>query len=86
METPSIQFKRIEELPELSGRKGPRESVCLSAYVATRDSATQKVEVVADPECLDKFYKSMVQWRSRHREFPVQVRKDGGRVFLWIDL
>jgi hypothetical protein len=80
-----LQFRTIEALPEFSGRKGPRDSECLRAYIAARESATGKIEVVGAPPQLEKFYRSMVQWRNRHKEEPVNVRKDGDHVFVWIE-
>jgi hypothetical protein len=79
-----LSFTPIETLPEFSGRKGPRDSACLRAFIAARQSLTGKIEVKGSEEELDKFYKSMVQWRNRHKSEPVQVRKDGKRIFVWM--
>lgn len=39
-----------------------------------------------DEKELGSFYKSMVQWRIRHKdEEPVRVRKDKDTVFVWIE-
>lgn len=80
-----VQFEPIEELPEWSARKGPRDSECLKAYLFAKDAPTQKIEVKGSPEKLEKFYRSMVQWRNRHKDEPVQVRKDGDHVYVWIE-
>jgi hypothetical protein len=82
---PSLQYRVIDELPEFSGRKGPRDSECLRAYIAAREAPTKTIEVIGAPPQLEKFYRSMVQWRNRHKDEPVQVRKDGYRVFVWIE-
>ena len=79
-----ISFVQIDELPEMSGRKGPRNSVCLEAYLAAKAAPSHTIEAKGPEEEMDKFYKSMVQWRNRHKEFGVQVRKDGPRVYVWI--
>lgn len=80
-----LRFRPIADLPEWSGRKGPRESECLRAYLAAKESDTKKIEVVGDPPQLEKFYRSMVQGRNRHKEEPVQGRKDGQHVYVWIE-
>lgn len=80
-----IMFREIEELPEFSGRKGPRDSECLRAYLAAKESRTKKIEVVGNPPKLEKFYRSMIQWRNRHKDEPVQVRKDGNHVYVWVE-
>lgn len=81
----SLTYTPIDQLPEFSGRKGPRESMCLSAYRAAMKSASGKVEVGGTAEGVDRFYRSMVQWRARHKSEPVRVRKDGPRVFVWVE-
>jgi len=81
----NIQFREIKALPEFSGRKGPRDSECLRAYLAAKESRTKKIEVLGAPPQLEKFYRSMIQWRNRHKDEPVQVRKDGNHVYVWVE-
>lgn len=81
-----IRYVEIDEIPEYSERRGPRESECLKAYLATVQSPKKKIQVEAsDDEHLTKFYKSMMQWRNRHKDKKLNVRRDGDKVYLWVD-
>lgn len=85
-DTEGLRFKPIDEIPQHRPRRGPRDSECLKAYMATKEAQRQKLEVRGEAERVDKFYKSMVQWRTRHKEeMPINVRKDGDVVYLWIE-
>lgn len=81
----SINFVEIDQLPEFTGRRGPRDSDSYRAYQAAAQAKTSKIRVDGTPEELARFYRSMVQWRNRHRDTGVQVRKDGAAVYVWID-
>jgi hypothetical protein len=80
-----IRFVEIEALPEFSGRRGPRDSDSYRAYQAAAQARTSKVRVDGTPDELARFYRSMVQWRNRHKDTGVQVRKDGAAVYVWIE-
>lgn len=79
-----IRFVEIESLPEFTGRRGPRDSDSYRAYQAAAQAKTSKIRVDGTPDELARFYRSMVQWRNRHKDTGVQVRKDGPAVFVWI--
>lgn len=80
-----IRFVEIDQLPEFTGRRGPRDSDSYRAYQSAASSKTGKIRVDGTSEELTRFYRSMVQWRNRHKETGVQVRKDAGAVYVWID-
>lgn len=80
-----IRFVEIEALPEFTGRRGPRDSDSFRAYQAAAQAKTSKVRVDGTPDELARFYRSMVQWRNRHRDTGVQVRKSGPAVYVWIE-
>lgn len=82
----AIKYQPIETIPETAGRRGPRDSECMRAYQATKNAPTKQVEVQADDrEEAERFYKSMIQWRNRHRDSGIQVKKDGAAIYLWIE-
>lgn len=80
-----IRFVEIDQLPEFTGRRGPRDSDSYRAYQAAAQSKTGKIRVEGTADEMTRFYRSMVQWRNRHKETGVQVRKDAGAVYVWID-
>jgi len=80
-----IRFVEIEALPEFTGRRGPRDSDSYRAYQAAAQASTSKIRVDGTPDELARFYRSMVQWRNRHKDTGVQVRKDGPAVYVWIE-
>lgn len=81
----AINYKPVDEIPETAGRRGPRDSECMRAYQQARATPSKKVQVQTDSrEELERFYKSMIQWRNRHRDTNVEVKKDGDAVYVWI--
>ncbi|MDZ7728365.1 MAG: hypothetical protein U5Q44_09350 [Dehalococcoidia bacterium] len=81
----AINYKPIDEIPETAGRRGPRDSECMRAFMAAKNSPTRQVEVEADDrQEIERFYQSMIQWRNRHRESGVQVKKDGPNIYVWV--
>ncbi|MDZ7728366.1 MAG: hypothetical protein U5Q44_09355 [Dehalococcoidia bacterium] len=48
----------------------------MRAYRGVKESSAGRVEA-EDRQELERFYNSMRQWRNRHRETPIQVKKDG---------
>lgn len=82
----AINYRPIEEIPATAGRRGPRDSECMRAYRAASEAPQKQVVVETDDrEEIERFYKSMIQWRNRHRETGVEVKKDGPVVYVWID-
>ena len=83
-----ISFKPVEDIPTSPGRKGPRDTDCLRALQALHASPTGAIEVFGEPDdpddAIDRFYKSMVQWKKRHEHsYPeLGVRKRGRQLFL----
>lgn len=66
-------------------RNGPRRSDMLRAYIAARESRTKKVRYDGEADQIDRFYRSMVQWRRRHPEAKLNIRKDGSSVYVWVE-
>ncbi|MBI5947271.1 MAG: hypothetical protein HY875_03945 [Chloroflexi bacterium] len=81
----TLKFEDIAEIPPPSTQRGPRKSVSRDAYEAAQKSASGKLRVTGDPTEVERFYKSMIQWRNRHGRLAVHVRKDGDKVYVWVD-
>ena len=83
----ALSIQQVQEIPPSTYRKGPRDSKCREVVEQARAAPTHKVAVSSpDEKELGSFYKSMVQWRIRHKdEEPVRVRKDKDTVFVWIE-
>jgi len=83
-----LQIKPVSELPKASGRRGPRESKCLQIVEEAQNASTGIVSVEipdAKEAELMKLYKSMIQWRKRHPDKKVGLRKDGPVLYVWVD-
>lgn len=61
-----------------------RASQCREIWDAAKSKDTKTVTIEADSvNELNSTYKSMIQWRKRHREdMPCTVSKDGSRIFV----
>ncbi|MBI5948555.1 MAG: hypothetical protein HY875_10500 [Chloroflexi bacterium] len=81
----NLQYKPIDEIPDHSARRGPRDSECLRAYLAAKESDSGIIVVTGEHAEVERFYKAMVQWRNRHKETPVNVRKDGDNIYIWVE-
>lgn len=81
----ALSVTPIKEIPESTHRWGARDSKCLDVVEAALHAPEKKVSVESsDEKELDKFYKSMIQWRTRHQEQPVALRKDRNKLYVWI--
>lgn len=80
-----IKVKPLKEIPAEAFLRQTRSSLCSDTIAAIKASPTQKAEISGEtPEELDKFYKTLIQWRSRHREEGVQFRKTKDVLYIWI--
>ena len=80
----ALSYRTIDNVPEDGYRRGPRDSVCLEVIRQLNQEPTKIVAVdggTADE--LQKFYKAMIQWRSRHRELGLGIRKGVDAVYVW---
>lgn len=81
---PELTVTEVDEIPP--PQRGPRKSPMLDAYHRARASRTGKVRYEGEAEALDRFYRSMVQWRRRHKDLKLGIRKDGmTAVYIWVD-
>jgi hypothetical protein len=82
-----LRFTPVEHLPDFLGKKGPHETEVTRALKAVRDAPSHIIEVQGDGDEVTRFYKSMVQWRNRHRaDFPqLRVARQADRVFVWLE-
>lgn len=84
----TLNIRPVDELPNEVGKRGPKKrSECLRAYMEAKKAPQRKVQISNDdPAALERFYKSMIQWRIRHRkEHPCGVSKVGESVYVWIE-
>jgi hypothetical protein len=82
----AIQLQDVDEIPPSTYRKGPRGSKSSELVERARRSATGKVALTSsDPKELNTTYKSLVQWRLRHKDQGVQLRKDRDVVYIWFE-
>ncbi|MBI2764941.1 MAG: hypothetical protein HYX53_03415 [Chloroflexi bacterium] len=73
------------DIPDPGYRKGPRDSLCTQAVGKAQTNGTGIVAVESDDmDELQRFYKSMIQWRTRHKEYNVGLRKGRDAVYVWI--
>ena len=80
----SLTLKRIHEIPQDAYRRGPRDSVCLDAVAKLREDPTQVIAVDGgDQDERQRFYKAMIQWRSRHKELGLGIRKTPDTIYLF---
>ena len=75
----------IGAIPESAYRRGPTNSECRRAVTMARSIESGAVEITGEKAAVDRFYKATLQWRSRHPEIPLRVRKASGAVYLWAE-
>jgi hypothetical protein len=81
-----IKSKPIKEIPEEAFQRRTRSSICTDTIEGIKASESKKAEITADtPQELDKFYKTLIQWRSRHKGEGVQFRKTKDVLYVWIE-
>ena len=81
-----IKSKPIKEIPEEAFQRRTHSSVCTDTIEGIKASESKKAEITADtPQELDKFYKTLIQWRSRHKGEGVQFRKTKDVLYVWIE-
>lgn len=80
-----INVKEIQKIPEEAFQRRTRSSVCTDTIEAIKNSKSQRAEITGGTqEELDKFYKTLIQWRSRHKDEGVQFRKTRDSLYIWI--
>jgi hypothetical protein len=79
-----VKFKVVAELPGDLGQRGPRTSTCRDAVTYAAKHFPDWAEVTAgSKQELEKFYRALIQWRSRHKhELEIEIRKGGGAVYV----
>jgi hypothetical protein len=78
----SMQEVQVIPPPDYSHAKrtGPRQEV-VAAVMASKSG---KMRISSDdPEELKRLYRSLVQWKGRHPESRLEVRKERDCVFVW---
>jgi hypothetical protein len=81
----TLEIDDVESIPPSTYRKGPRASKSGDLVERAKQSPTRKIAIrSADPKELNTAYKSLVQWRLRHKDQGVQVRKDLDVIYIWI--
>jgi hypothetical protein len=76
-------FKPVANVPKSIASRS-RESVPMKAWRAAQKSDKAVVAQGLDAAGAERFYRSMLQWKRRHPEKRVAVRKVGDEVYVWI--
>ncbi len=80
----ALTYRRITQIPEDSYRRGPRESVCLDVVNQLNQDPTKIVSVEGTDKLeVQRFYKAMIQWRSRHKVLGIGIRKGREAIFVF---
>lgn len=81
----SIRTTILDDLPAHLRRSG-RQSVCHDVVVLAIVQSPKYIKIEADTDDdLQKFYKSMIQYRTRHKAaVTIDMRKHRDALFIWI--
>lgn len=85
---PSIDIEEATQVPPSRFRKGPKDSKVAEIVEKARASHTGILKLTSnDPKEIELLYKSILQYRSRHRQetqkHPFGVRKDQSTIYVW---
>jgi hypothetical protein len=83
----AFTIREIDEIPSTHAPHflGYRKSLCWDIIQQVLASPTKAAEITDDDQTAQmNLYKSLVQWRLRHTEFPLIVRKIGDVVYVAI--
>lgn len=81
----ALRIKKVDKLPENAYTRGPRDSIVRPIVEELYADPTKVLSVEADSrQELDRLYKALIQWRSRHPERTFQLRKDVNSLYLWL--
>lgn len=74
----------IDELPE-AVTAGLRQTDANTVYSELLASGTGKLKVTGEnDEEIDRLYRTLIQWRTRHRDKGVGIRKLKNEIYLWL--
>lgn len=75
----------IEDIDEFPEDRPRRRNWITDLLDRLESSATGKVRMMDDNQAdLDRRYKTLIQWRSRHKDLGLRVRKRGEIVYVWL--
>ena len=81
----AFTLTEVDEIPTRGGVRGVRDSKCLEIVRMVQATAKKKIALTSDSaDDLNKFYKSLIQWISRHLDERVNVRKAKETLYVWI--
>ena len=78
----ALHMVPTDKVPER--RRGPRRTACLEAVEAAQSSPSGIALIEGDLGEVTRLYKSLVQWRTRHADPPIGLRKDGSKLYVWL--
>ena len=72
----------IKAIPAEAYRRGPRNSKVVEVIRKSVLDDYGIIEVKGENVELERFYKALTQWKGRHPEVPVHLKKGNYRVFV----
>lgn len=77
------KFEAVDSIPE-SAFESTRASVVRSVLKDLNKAPTGIIALTEQSDAaLNRLYKSLIQWRSRHKTLGLGIRKCGGVVYVW---
>lgn len=82
----ALTFNEVESIPGHNYNGGPRNSPCRDAVESAEQNETGVVMIEGTSDEVTRFYKTMIQFRSRHRDIlHFGLRKSGNVVYVWVE-
>lgn len=82
---PEVSFEPVDDVPDADEATGVRNSPSMRAWIAAQRAYSKRVEAKGlQPDEADRFYRALLQWKRRHPDKPIAVRKVGDKVYVWI--
>jgi hypothetical protein len=80
-----VTFEPVDEVPTADETTEVRNSPSMRAWIAAQRAYSKRVEAKGlPPDEADRFYRALLQWKRRHPDKPIGVRKLGDKVYVWI--
>ncbi len=81
---PRYKIEVIDSIPD-KVPEGAHESTTQMVLRELRDASTGLIQITSEfgPADLDRLYKTMIQWRARHKNSGLGIKKQGQTVYFW---
>lgn len=71
----------VNELPEPKSARASKARPLIEALIRSQTGMIRLLD--DDIVALDRIYKTLIQWRARHKELGIGIRKVGTEIYLW---